>query len=367
MAIAEVMLDHYPKELKGKPRFANGQEEIRTRNGGIYRIVAPTPHGARGGSNDLVISDELREMNDWGFIDAAKPTTITRPKGQVVYLSNAGTDTSIVLNTLRKRAESDPSLAYLEWSAAPECAPDDRAGWCAANPSVGYLPELLPSLEREYVSAMLGETMASFETEHLCRWVHTLAKPLVDPKLWTAAEHATGEPERPVLALALNQTASRASAAIAWPTPTGVAVQLIADVTGDPIDLEAFGPELARLARSLRTWRIVYDPYSEPLVRYLRRPNERPNSARLHKVTGEEFATASTSFVRLLEGGKLNWSGELGRAVGVDLALTTKRAVAAGVFVALPSNPDTAITAALAVIRAVGAIAGPRPASPQFF
>jgi hypothetical protein len=367
MTIAEVMLEKYPKELKTKPRYANGQEEIRLRNGGVYRIVAPTPHGARGGHNDLVIIDELREMDDWGFIDAAKPTTITRVHGQVVYLSNAGTDTSIVLNTLRKRAETDPSLAYLEWSAAPERAPDDVEGWCEANPAIGHLPELLPSLEREYLSATLGETMPSFETEHLCRWVHTLAKPLVDPKLWAAAEGVTGDPVHPVLALALNQPASRASAAIAWPTATGVGVQVVADVTGDPIDLEVFGLDLARLARSLRVWRVVFDPYSEPLVRYLRRPNEREKSARLHKVTGEEFATSSTSFVRLLEGGKLTWSGELGRAVGTDLGLTTKRSVAPGVFVAVPSNPDQPITAALAVIRAAGAVAGPRPLPPQMF
>jgi hypothetical protein len=360
MRIADVMLEHYPKDLKSKPRFANGQEEIRLRNGGVYKIVAPTRGGARGPSNDLVLLDELREMDDWGFIDAAKPTTITRKLGQVVYLSNAGTDTSIVLNTLRKRAETDPSLAYLEWSAAPERAPDDHAGWCESNPSIGYLPELLPSLEREYVSATLGETMPSFETEHLCRWVHTLAKPLVDPKLWTAAEQVTGEPVRPILALALNQAESRASAAIAWSTENGVAVELVADVTGEPIDLEAFGPELARLVRALRVFRIFYDPYSEPLVRYLRRPNEKPNSTRLHKISAEEFTNSSASFVRLLEGGKLAWSGELGRTVAADLALTTKRPNAGG-FVAVPAKEDEAITAALAVIRAVGAVAGPRP------
>lgn len=57
-----------------RPRFANGQEEIRLANGGRYRIVAPTRGGARGGTNDDVIIDELREMDTFEFIGAAKPT-----------------------------------------------------------------------------------------------------------------------------------------------------------------------------------------------------------------------------------------------------------------------------------------------------
>ena len=71
--VADVMERHYPKELSRKPRFANGQEEILTKTGGVYRIVAPTRGGARGLSVDDVIVDELREMNDTEFIAAAEP------------------------------------------------------------------------------------------------------------------------------------------------------------------------------------------------------------------------------------------------------------------------------------------------------
>ena len=72
--VADIMQGKYKSELRSKPRFANGQEEIRTTNGGLYRIVAPTRGGARGPSNDDVIIDELREMDDYDFIAAAKPT-----------------------------------------------------------------------------------------------------------------------------------------------------------------------------------------------------------------------------------------------------------------------------------------------------
>jgi len=46
--VVDAMVAHYSKELRGRPRLANGQESIRTNNGGRYRIVAPTRGGARG-------------------------------------------------------------------------------------------------------------------------------------------------------------------------------------------------------------------------------------------------------------------------------------------------------------------------------
>src|SRR5689334_5910744 len=106
-----------------RPRYANGQEEIRLSNGGIFSIVAPTRSGARGSSRDLVIIDELREMDDYDFIAAAKPTMTASAHPQMLYLSNAGTADSVVLNALRDRRDADPTLAYLEWSADPDRLP----------------------------------------------------------------------------------------------------------------------------------------------------------------------------------------------------------------------------------------------------
>ena len=55
--VADIMQDHFSSELRSRPRFANGQEEIRLKGGGHYRIVAPTRGGARGPSNDLIFID----------------------------------------------------------------------------------------------------------------------------------------------------------------------------------------------------------------------------------------------------------------------------------------------------------------------
>jgi len=184
LEVAELLVKHYRSQLVSLPRYANGQEEVKLRNGGHYRIVAPTRGGARGPANDDVIVDELREMVNDEFIAAAKPTLTASPDPQMIYLSNAGTKESVVLNALRLRADSDPGLAYLEWSAAPELAPDDLRGWRQSNPSLGHRVGMLANLQAEYRAHLLGGTLTIFETEHLCRWAVALRQVMFRGPAW---------------------------------------------------------------------------------------------------------------------------------------------------------------------------------------
>lgn len=349
--VADIMWAQHRSLLRRRPRFANGQEEIRTTEGGVYRIVAPTRGGARGPSNDLVIVDELREMNDYDFIKAAKPTLTASPRPQILYLSNAGTDDSVVLNDLRKRADQDPRLAYLEWSAAPERKDDDRAGWVEANPAIGHLPEMLEYLEGEHESNRLAGTMEIFETEHLCRWVVTLLPAIVEPALWADGKATLERARRPVLGISLDAGGTRASAVAAWQQSDGnFAVSLVADVTGDPIDLGLLGPELKAAAIGLGVSRVVYDPYDEQLARYF---------GKAQPMNGRDFANACGVFVRAIERKRIRWSAA--EMIGDDLAYTTKRHIGVGAWMAVKAREDRPITAALAAIRAVGSVAGPTP------
>src|SRR5262245_53139757 len=157
-------------------------------------MVAPPRGGARGRSRDPGTIDELPEVDSWGFIAAAKPTLTASRDPQVVYLSNAGTDTSIVLNALRERAGKDRRLAYLEWSAAPERNADDREGWAEANPAMGHergeMGLIAETLEADYEASRLDGSLAVFETEHLCRWVVSMREVLVDGTAFEACEVA---------------------------------------------------------------------------------------------------------------------------------------------------------------------------------
>jgi hypothetical protein len=333
-----------------RPRFANGQEEIRLANGGVYSIVAPTRGGARGPSRDLVIIDELREMDTWDFIAAAKPTTTASADPQIVYLSNAGEEDSIVLNALRDRAAQDPGLAYLEWSADPARSSDDVVGWAEANPAMGNEPEgmgsVLANVESEYLSNKLAGTLSIFETEHLCRWVKTMRQVLVAFEAWQQCETLVEEtPARAYMGISLDPSGTRASAALTWQRPDGTpGLRMLFDVRGDPIDTDKLGRDLQAAAREHHVAVVGFDPLTDSVLAKWFPKSE--------AIAGQKYANASARFVTAVESGQLSWRDC--HAVGTDLTWTARKEHdESGSFQAVRANDERPITAALAAIRAV--------------
>lgn len=356
--VADIVEDHFPEMLaerggrRVRPRFANGQEEIRLSNGGLYRIVAPTRGGARGPSNDDVIVDELREMVDHDFIAAAKPTLTASANPQMIYLSNAGTDDSEVLNALRKRGTEDPALAYLEWSAAPDRAADDRTGWAESNPSMGHDPAVLLTLEAEHRAHRLAGTLAIFETEHLCRWVTSLRERLVDDFAWSVgAVDDLPASRQAYLGVAMDPEGSRASAALAWRMPDeSIAIRLVMDRSGDPLDPDSVGTEIRELAKRHSAVSVGYDPLTDgQLAKFL---------VRSEKITGSRFANASSTFALAVNSRKVRHTAS--DAITDDLTWTAVKPYGEpGSFQAVRADDERPITAALAAIRAVELAANP--------
>lgn len=338
--------DLVPRAWLRRPiRLANGQESIETWAGGRYRIVAPTRGGARGPTNDLVIFDEVREATDFEFVAAAAPTLTAARNGQFIYLSNAGDESSLVLNSLRARRETDPKLCYLEWSAAPERALDDELGWAEANPALGITIriETLRRFRDQYQAQP-----AIFETEHLCRWVASMLTKLVPDVSWQRAGPANLEaPLRPALGISADPDGHRISAQLAWAQSDGtIALRSAAEITGDPVDIDEAGRRILELALELGVPRVGFDPATD---RDLARHFEHPG-LELARISGAEFAAASARFVATIEGGRLRWSdaGE----VGADLAFTVRRD-AGDAWAASRADDARPICAALAAIRAV--------------
>lgn len=356
--VARLLREHFPEQVPNRNsiRFGAGQEEISTESGGSYRIVAATDSGARGPSANLVIVDEVRALKSADFIEAAQPTTIAQELTQTVYLSNAGTTESVVLNSLRARAGTDEYLAYLEWSAAPERSPDDVAGWLESNPSIGHNPWLLRNLERVYKSCVLGETLDKWEREHLCRWTVAESARLVTREEWTAQafEPERPTPSRPAMGVKMDPNGTRLSAVIAWPGPDEkVYLDVVADVTGDPIDVERLGPDLKSLAAKLRTSTIAFDPATDAdVMRHITRPST--------SITARDYASATERFVRLVAGRKLIVH-DPGSILAHDLEATTRKAMSAGTAIAVKADAERTNTAAEAAIRAVWAAASARP------
>lgn len=334
-----------------RPRYANGQEELRLSNGGFYRIVAPTPLGARGDSVHDVLVDELMAMYDWGFINAAKPT-MSLPNPQMIYLSNMGADEAVVLKALRARREADPSLAYLEWSADPELAADDPLAWAQSNPMLGREPEGVGSkwevLTKNHRSASLDGTMADYEAEYLCRGVPTLRQLLVTDDKWQDCAGELEASRRPMMAISYDPAGTRASVALAWwQSDDSIGLRLLYDVPGDPVNPDKLGKELRAVAKKNGVVRTGYDPMTDmALAAHL---------VRTEPITGKKFANASATFTSGVEGKTIRWQDAA--AVGEDLVWTSRKDHdESGSFQAVRADDDRPITAALAAIRAVGMV-----------
>ncbi|HEY3434535.1 MAG TPA: hypothetical protein VGK41_02680 [Solirubrobacterales bacterium] len=368
-AIADALEAEAPElfpRRRGKviwPRRGAGSESILLTNGGAYRIAAASSGAARGHDaiDDLLI-DELREMETWEVINSAQPAQRFSDNPQTIYLSNAGTDDSVVLNSLRVRAEAgDPSLAYLEWSADPDYAADDRRGWVQANPAIGHFPQVLRDLEKAYVSASLSGNMAGFETEALCRWVRTMRPALVATEEWDACEakEPLPRPRRSHIAVSMDPDGARASAAVAWLGAEDICyLTLLGDVTGDPIRTSLVGKEWRDAAAARRVPKVGYDPMTDAeLAKFF--PATKP-------ISGMEFANATANFVTRVKSGSLRWADA--EAVGTDLGWTARKENDEdGRYQAVRANDDRPITASLAAIRAVWLATGLRPARPRIY
>jgi len=341
------------------PRYGSGQEEIILNNGASYRIAAANRGGARGHANDIVIIDELREMESFDVMAAAEPTLTMSDDPQIIYLSNAGNDASVVLNSVRDRAGDDPALAFLEWSASPDRQADDREGWCEANPALGYYPSVLRTLESDYRKHSLSGNLSIFETEHLCRWVATMRERLVDEFAWKLcrAEAELTPPRRPFMAVSMAPSGTRASAAIAWQQPDlTMALRLLYDVTGDPINADALGEDLKRTASRLGVGMVGFDPLTDAgLAKFFRKSQA---------ISGPKFSNATDTFATMVQAHQLRWDDAA--QIGDDLVWTAKKQnEESGSYQAVRANDDRPITAALAAIRAVWLASGPRPSLPK--
>jgi len=169
----EVYCHHYPKSCNEKC------ERLRK-----YAIKAANSESPRGATADLLWIDELREIKPATW-QAATPLTRARPNAQTFVTSNAGDDSSTVLNELRQRALTFQSdrLGWYEWSAATDDI-SDLENWKMANPALGHTIQI----ENLEDSAKFDHPDA-FRTESLSIWLNAIDSPFpID--IWNDSEAA---------------------------------------------------------------------------------------------------------------------------------------------------------------------------------
>ena len=173
-----------------------------------YRISAANEEGGRSLTIDRAVADELRQHHDYSAWNAMEPAA-SHEWSQILALSNAGDDKSVVLNDHRASAldfvnwadevghenvaELLPECPYdwrigiFEWSSPEGADPEDVDALLQANPRVGYgrnLQDLI--LEARRAKAKGGEALTGFKTEKMCIRVPHLS-PAIDLQAWRDA------------------------------------------------------------------------------------------------------------------------------------------------------------------------------------
>lgn len=181
----------------------NGKKALKLRNGARWKVKAANRRGGRGFSGDDVNLDELREHQNWNAWGAVTKTTLARGNAQIWAFTNAGDDSSVVLNDLQGNARAtagegtvpaDLTLGLQEWSVpddvdctcgrvnsqhAARCRLQDRDLWAVANPALGYT-----ITEGALASALATDPTEVFLTECLCKRVPKLAPAVITGPVW---------------------------------------------------------------------------------------------------------------------------------------------------------------------------------------
>lgn len=163
-------------------RRANGQQEIRFKNGSLIAFGA-REHGFGRGlhSADVEVFDEAQILTVKA-LDNLVPVMNTATDPLVVFLGNPPKpgDPSEVFQDKRASALSGMNgMAYIELSAEPGCDLDDREQWARANPSY-------PKRTSEQSIIRLRKTLAedSFRREALGVWDENTAETAISADDW---------------------------------------------------------------------------------------------------------------------------------------------------------------------------------------
>jgi hypothetical protein len=165
-------LEPHLEQLGGVSKRSYGRAQVDMPDGSQLLIRAATPTNAHGGTNDLIIVDELWSVAPTVVFDALRPSQIARRSPLLSMWSTAGDESSVAMLQLREQAinaidRNDFSRIYFaEWSPPPGVALSDRRWWPWANPALGTtITE--PALE----AAADSPDQSAFYRAHLNCWV----------------------------------------------------------------------------------------------------------------------------------------------------------------------------------------------------
>ena len=183
----------YPElqEMVEHIRRANGQEEIKLKNGGSVQLGARSQGAGRGFTVDTLIMDEAQDLGDESLA-ALLPTISSAPSGEpqqiIVGTPPTTKSDSEVWRRLRDSAMEGKNKRsmWCEWSAPETDGPIDLSDpevWAYANPSLGI--RLRHEVIEDELSAM---EPGVFMRERLGMWSFAGERSVIPVDDWRACE-----------------------------------------------------------------------------------------------------------------------------------------------------------------------------------
>lgn len=131
------------EKLGGVSKRSYGRSQVDMPDGSQLLVRAATPTNAHGGTNDLIIVDEIWSVAPTVVFDALRPSQIARRSPLLSMWSTAGDESSIAMLQLREQAinaiDADrfSRIYFAEWSPPPGVALGAHEWWAWANPALG--------------------------------------------------------------------------------------------------------------------------------------------------------------------------------------------------------------------------------------
>lgn len=170
-------------------------------DGSQLLVRAATPTNAHGGTNDLIIVDEVWSVPPTVVFDALRPSQIARRSPLLSMWSTAGDESSVAMLQLREQAINAidagrfSKIYFAEWSPPAGVALSDRRWWGWANPALGTT-----ITQRSLDSASETPDQSAFYRAHLNVWVAS-ASSWIPLGVWDQCETDRPIPAGGVLAV----------------------------------------------------------------------------------------------------------------------------------------------------------------------
>ena len=172
-----------------KAVYAYGRNEVRFKDGSLYKVVAATGK-KHGGTWDIIIGDELWALSEATIFGALRPSQIAVPSPLMYLTSTAGDESSRAFLKLREQAlglidsGTPGDLFMAEWSLPTGVDPLDETYWGYANPALGHTITL-----KGLRSAAAAPDRGEFLRAHCNLWV-AAASSWMPPGRWAQCSTA---------------------------------------------------------------------------------------------------------------------------------------------------------------------------------